>query len=71
MNNPVEKFILTLTRTQTMQVEVSESRGYEMPKDIKGVIVMDRELREDPESFFDDQPWVNDPVKIESIDIIE
>lgn len=71
MSKPVEKFTLRVKRTQYIEIEISEANGYQMPDDITGVVEMDHEIRNDPESFFDSTEWSSEGVKVESLKITE
>jgi len=63
----MEKATFTITRTETVEIEISVEEGHDMPETIEDIISLDSEIKNNPLIYVHDlQKW-----DFQSVDVSE
>ena len=73
MSKAIDKILITVTQTMTMDIEISEATGYDMPDSIMEAHKMLNSIQWNPEEYvcLNDKEYARVETKLEDITIKE
>ncbi|PHS02459.1 MAG: hypothetical protein COA78_21295 [Blastopirellula sp.] len=64
-----KKISFTITRTETIRIEVTADNGFSMPKTVKDIIAQDNDIKCNPLGYVDNHnDWEGESVEVSEIE---